>query len=117
MANVTQNVPLEMTRGDTFSLAFSTDLENDLDEVEFSIKTSYDAVAYTVHVTLTSPGASGGVTKEDDGVYVVRVAPAATVNLTPGPYVYDLQVTYGSDIFTPLRGSFRIGPDVTRPSA
>lgn len=115
MANVTQNIPLELTRGDTFSLAFTTDLENPLDEVEFSIKTSYDANAYTVHVSLTSPGASGGVTNEGDGLYTVRVAPAATVNLTPGPYVYDLQITYGSDVFTPLRGSFRIGPDVTRP--
>lgn len=101
-------------RGDTlaFGLAFK-DLGQDLDSAFFTVKQSFDAADPVVQKSI-----GDGITKvEDSGEevkYRVRVAPEDTQDLTPGTYVYDLQIGVNDDIYTILSGKLEIKADVTR---
>ena len=111
---VTQRIALSMIRGDTLTLGFEiVNLSEDLDEVFFSCRTAFGASDYIFQVSLTGQSVNGSVTKEADGRYRVRVAPVATASLTPGDYVYDLEIDYGNDVLTPLIGTLKINYCVT----
>lgn len=107
---ITERMALSMIRGDTLTIAFEIEnLQETLDEVFFSCRTAFGASSYVFQVSMTG----GGVTQQDDGKYVVRVAPELTANLTPAQYVYDLQIDYGDDVLTPLIGTLKIDYGVT----
>lgn len=100
---------ITMVKGDTLSFGMLfEDLEQDLDSAFFSCKTGYEAATYIFQKTL-----GDGITKTDTGKYVVRVAPADTVNVEPGNYYYDLQVGVNGDKFTIMRGVITIVDEVT----
>ena len=109
--SITQNVNLNMIRGDTLSIGVEfTNLTDDLDGAYFSCKQSYSANSYIFQKSLAT---GGGITKESTGVYRIRVAPADTENVAPGNYVYDLQIQIDNDILTILIGTLTIGYGVT----
>ena len=110
---VTQRMALSMIRGDTLTIGFEIDnLSETVDNVFFSCREAFGASDYLFQVSMTTSTA-GSVTVDEDGKYLVRVAPATTENITPGNYVYDLQVNYGIDVFTPLIGQLKIDYGVT----
>lgn len=109
---------LFMTRGDTFGFDILIEgLSSDLDEAYFSVRTDInDPAVYTFQKSL-----SDGITKVDiseasNRQYHIEVAPEDTDNVELGDYYYDLQLTAGTDVFTPLKGIIKIDYDVTRPS-
>ena len=53
-----------------------------------------------------------GITQNDDGAYIVRVAPEDTENVTAGAYYYDCQIGLNGDVFTILLGLLTILQDV-----
>jgi len=100
---------IRMIKGDTlaFNMVFSG-LSMDLDGAKFSVKPSFDSVAYTIQKTLNN-----GITKESQGFYSVRVDPTDTSSVDPGSYYYDLEVTVGSDVFTIMFGILNILPQIS----
>lgn len=102
------NIPISMIRGDTLEFNVHTpDLETDLTGAFFTVRQSFGG-QILFQKSLTS-----GITKQSDGVYLVRVAPADTASLTPATYVYDLELRVNPDVYTPILGSFTIEMDVT----
>ena len=105
IGSLTQKIFLQMIKGDTLSLGFTVDgLTADLDEVYFSCRTEYGSPTYVFQASLTG----GQVTKVATGQYLVTVPPSNTANVAPGDYVYDLEVTLGTNVFTPLIGTLKI---------
>lgn len=104
---------IEMVRGDT--LTFTIEADADIGTVSALAMTVRDlSDTQKFQVTLTS-STSGAITVVTSGrKWNVRVAPAATSTLTPGVYSYDIQMTIGSDIYTPLYGKLHLVQDVTR---
>lgn len=100
---------ISMVRGDTLAFGIEIEgLEQDLDSAHFSCKESYSATSYIFHKTLED-----GISKVSDGQYRVRVAPEDTQGIDAGNYYYDLQIGVNSDVFTIMKGSLTIEPDVT----
>lgn len=70
----------------------------------------------TVVLDLTS--SNGGIvfgTPRSSGYFEITVSATNTAALTPGTYVYDLELVAGSNIVTRLlEGKFTIKPEVTR---
>lgn len=101
---------LSLIRGDTLAFTITINgLTEDLTAAYFTVKTDYNATEPSIQKTLEDGITSLSVL----GSYAVRVAPEDTASLNTGTYVYDLQITIGDDVYTPLIGSFIIGPDVT----
>ena len=104
---------LSMTRGDTgsFNLQFVNydgDLENDMQSMIFTVKENVDSGTAVFQKTLGS-----GISKVNDGLDVVRIAPADTEDLALGYYYYDLEIRINGDAFTVLKGVIEITYDVT----
>lgn len=104
---------LSMTRGDTgsFNLQFVNydgDLENDMQSMIFTVKENVDSGTAVFQKTLGS-----GISKVNDSLYVVRIAPTDTEDLGLGFYYYDLQIRINGDAFTVLKGVIEITYDVT----
>jgi len=53
------------------------------------------------------------VTNAAGGVLTLLVAASVTVDLVPGKYTYDVQLTNGTTILSLLRGAFHIVKDAT----
>lgn len=105
---------LSTYRGDTlaFGLAFK-DLDQDLDSAYFTVKAGYDDTIPVVQKSLDAGIEKVGEIGEEVK-YRVRVAPEDTEDLTPGLYVYDLQIGVNGDVFTIMSGQLEIKADVTR---
>ncbi len=108
---------IKMVRGDT--LAFGIEIlidENDeavpfadeLDSIYFTCKQNY-----TDQINAFQKSLDNGITKIDDGQYVVRVAPSDTKSMEAGKYFYDLQISVNGDVFTVLKGILELEHDVT----
>lgn len=96
-------------KGDTFDFMVKfTDLESEITGMHFTCKKNPTDVATIFEKTLSS-----GITKIEDGLYKVRVAPADTRNVEAGWYNYDFEVDIGQDIYTVLIGRLRIVQDIT----
>ena len=104
----TQN--LEMIRGDTMSFDLElTDLNGaTVSSIYFTVKKKATDTTNVFQKSLSS-----GITSTGDDTYRVRVAPADTIGVAAGKYVYDLQIELGSDVYTVLMGSLQIIQDVT----
>lgn len=98
-----------MVRGDT--LAFDMTLY-DVDATVESIYYSCKKVAADDNY-IFQKAIGDGVTKINDSVYRVRVAPADTADIPAGDYVYDLQLGLGADIYTLLYGKLTLKQDIT----
>lgn len=106
---VTKVKNFTMIRGDTvrFFLSFKN-LDEDPDEIWFSVRENYDA-PYIFQKSLDD-----GITPDNEGGYLVHIAPEDTQELTAGQYIYDLELKIGEDITTPLMGKIELVADVTR---
>ena len=100
---------ISMIRGDTLSFGLEIDgLNQNLSSAYFSVKSSYSGEI------LFQKSLNNGITKQETGKYVIRVAPQDTFSLDAGEYYYDFQVSVNGDVFTLLRGVLNIEFDVTR---
>ena len=107
---VAKDYNLEMIRGDTLSFAIKlSGLDQDLSSAKFSCKNSLKDSEYVFQKSL-----SDGITKVEQGIYRVRVAPEDTENLAIKSYIYDLEIGVNGDKFTIMRGSLTLIEDVTR---
>ena len=102
---------ITMIKGDT--LSFGIEIEGldgqDLESAYFTCKE-----ILTAEQTIFQKSLSNGITKVDDGKYVVRVAPEDTENVVAGEYWYDCEIGINNDIYTILLGALTILQDVTQ---
>ena len=92
------NDKIRIVRGDTASLQIN--FSQEVDSAVLSIKKSVNDDEYVLQKQIV------------DGL--LQFTHSDTNNLPAGRYVYDIQVTYGDVVDTPLIGVFEILPDVTR---
>lgn len=97
-------------QGDQFSFTVTfTNLQEDLTTFTMGVK-----LDYTMPLILTK-SLGNGITKIDTGKYKVDFTPAETRALNPNYYIYDLRMTLGSTVFTPLYGYLNIQETVFVP--
>lgn len=91
-------------QGDQFSFTITfKNLQEDLTTFIFGVK--YD---YTDQDMLITKSLGNGITKIETGKYRVDVSPEETEALVAGLYVYDLRMTIGTTVYTPLWGYLNI---------
>ena len=90
-------------RGDqfTFTITF-TNLTENLSSFTMGVKQDYDKPL------LITKGLGHGITKVSTNKYRVDFTPEETKSLVPDFYLYDLRMTLGSTVFTPLYGYINI---------
>lgn len=99
---------ITMVRGDTLSFGLVFDgLDQDLDSAFFTVKKN-ETDGFMFQKRLGS-----GITKQDNGKYVVRIAPADTRNIDAGYYHFDLEITANGDVFTIMIGILEVIQDIT----
>lgn len=102
---------ITMVKGDTLSfgieLADETGAPVDITDAVFVARKTYNATASVFEKTL-----GNGITKVDDGVYSVRVAPEDTADNDAGRYYYQFKVMKNSDVYTIMRGIIELEPEV-----
>ena len=102
-------INLTVNRGD--SLIFTVEIESssdiDFDDVKFSCKNNIGDAEYVFQKSLNN-----GIEKEENG-YRIRISPEDT-ELELGNYFYDIQVKTDDDVYTILKGDFKVTWDITR---
>lgn len=102
---------ITMVKGDTLSfgieLADETGAPVDITDAVFIARKTYNATASVFEKTL-----GNGITKVDDGIYSVRVAPEDTADNDAGRYYYQFKVMKNSDVYTIMRGIIELEPEV-----
>lgn len=102
---------ITMVKGDT--LSFGVVLEDDtgspvnITGAVFVARKSYSATTSVFEKTL-----GNGITKVEDGIYSVRVAPEDTADNDAGRYYYQFKVMKNSDVYTIMRGIIELEPEV-----
>ena len=90
-------------QGDQFSFTITfKNLQEDLTTFTMGVKEDYNSQM------LLTKSLNNGITKVSTGKYRVDFTPAETELLTPNFYVYDLRMTLGTVVFTPLYGYLNI---------
>lgn len=109
---ITKVKDIIITRGDSkgfnFRVRDAQGAATALDAAHFSVKEKLDDSDYVFQKTL-----SMGISQLDNGDYYVKIEPADTEGLELQKYYYDLQITIGDDVYTPLKGRFDVRWDVT----
>lgn len=91
-------------QGDEFSFTVTfKNLQEDLTTFRMGVKKEY-----TDNSMLIEKSLGNGISKISTGKYRVDFTPSETGALTPDFYVYDLRMTIGSTVFTPLYGYLNI---------
>ena len=91
-------------KGDEFSFTVTfKNLSEDLTTFTMGVKLNYEDTSMLITKTI-----GNGITKIDDGKYQIDFTPAETGALSPNIYVYDLRMTLGSVVYTPLYGYLNI---------
>jgi hypothetical protein len=91
-------------QGDQFSFTITfKNLQEDLTTFTMGVKEDYNDETMLVTKSL-----GNGITKIQTGKYRVDFTPVETQALPPTIYVYDLRMTVGSTVFTPLYGYLNI---------
>lgn len=91
-------------QGDEFSFTVTfKNLEEDLTTFNMGIKREYSDTSMLIEKSLNN-----GITKVSTGKYRVDFLPSETGSLSPDFYVYDLRLSIGSTVFTPLYGYLNI---------
>lgn len=111
-----EDTHITMIKGDTLSVGIKLVDENnnpitdDLKDISMTCRDSEnsDIIIFNKHI-------GNGITKSNEGEYVIRVAPEDTENVEAGKYVYDVELRTNEDVFTPLKGILTIDDDVSKP--
>lgn len=91
-------------QGDEFSFTVTfKNLQEDLTTFMMGVKKDYTDTSMLIEKSL-----GNGISKISTGKYRVDFTPSETGALTPDFYVYDLRMTIGSTVFTPLYGYLNI---------
>lgn len=91
-------------QGDQFSFTVTfKNLQEDLTTFTMGVKLNY-----TDEEMLITKSLGNGITKIATGKYRVDFTPAETKSLEPIFYVYDLRLSIGTTVFTPLYGYLNI---------
>ena len=91
-------------QGDQFSFTVTfKNLQQDLTTFTMGVKEDYND-----EIMLVTKSLGNGITKIQTGKYRVDFTPAETQALTPNFYVYDLRMTLGTTVSTPLYGYLNI---------
>lgn len=99
---------IRMPRGDTISFGLEFDgLDQDLDTAYFTCRRNH------TESPVFQKSLDHGITKQEVGKYVVRVAPEDTEQLEAGKYYYDLEIGVNGDRFTILKGVLELEQDMT----
>lgn len=108
---ITKNINLKgLTRGDTICFAIKgKGVTQDVTDAYFSVKKFVDDTEYLIQKKL-----GNGITQEEKGLWIVRLAPSDTYNLSLDTYFYDVQLNFGEDTITPMKGKFELTYDITR---
>ena len=105
---------IKMIRGDTLSFGIQimednegTPLSQDLDFAHFVCRSNNGLNQYIFDKTL-----SDGITKANQGEYIVRVAPEDTKYEKVGKYFYELEIGLNGDVYTVMQGLLELQQDV-----
>ena len=99
---------IRMPKGDTLSFGLEFEgLDQDLDTAYFTCRRNFTEAA------VFQKSLGNGITKQEAGKYVVRVAPEDTKDLEAGKYYYDHEIGANGDVFTILKGVLELERDVT----
>lgn len=91
-------------QGDAFSFTVTfKNLTEDLTTFTLGVKLEYED-----ETMLVTKSIGNGITKIADGKYEIDFTPAETGALEPNSYVYDLRMTLGNIVYTPLYGYLNI---------
>lgn len=91
-------------QGDQFSFTVTfTNLQEDLTTFAMGVKEDYNDKTMLVEKSL-----GNGITKIATGKYRVDFTPSDTQALSPNFYVYDLRMSIGSMVYTPLYGYLNV---------
>lgn len=91
-------------QGDEFSFTVTfKNLQEDLTTFRMGVKKEYTDTSMIIEKSL-----GNGISKISTGKYRIDFTPSETGALTPDFYVYDLRMTIGSTVFTPLYGYLNI---------
>lgn len=91
-------------QGDQFSFTVTfKNLQEDLTTFRMGVKRDYKDETMLITKSL-----GNGITKITTGKYRIDFTPAETNSLIPDFYVYDLRLTLGTMVFTPLYGNLII---------
>ena len=91
-------------QGDAFSFTVTfKNLSEDLTTFEMGVKLNYADTTMLISKSL-----GNGITKLSTGKYEIDFSPTETGALTPDNYLYDLRMTLGDIVFTPLYGYLNI---------
>ena len=105
---VTKVRDFSMIRGDTVQFTLTIKNTDEIPaEIWFSVRKGSDA-PYTFQKSLDD-----GITTDNED-YLIRIAPEDTQELTPGRYLYDVELKFGADVYTVLMGRIELIEDVTR---
>ena len=89
----------DVKRGDEFSFTITfKNLTEDLTTFTMGVKLDYNGPM------LLTKSLDNGITKISTGKYRVDFLPSETKSLLPDFYVFDLRMSLGTTIFTPLYG-------------
>lgn len=86
-------------------------------EVVFTVRTALgDSTAQIERKNVAAGGSVDEIEMTDptNGIFKIHIVPANTSSLTKGAYVYDIQVTVSSKVYTIIRSTFTISEDVTK---
>lgn len=91
-------------QGDNFSFTITfKNLQEDLTTFTLGVKEDYKDTSMLITKSL-----GHGITKIATGKYQVDFTASDTSSLNPNFYVYDLRMTLGNTVFTPLYGYLNI---------
>lgn len=91
-------------QGDQFSFTVTfKNLQEDLTTFDMGVKKEYSDSEMLVNKSL-----GNGITKIQTGKYRIDFTPSETQALSPNFYVYDLRLTLGTTVFTPLYGYLNV---------
>ena len=90
-------------QGDQFSFTITfKNLQEDLTTFVMGVKLDYSGSM------LITKSLGNGITKISTGKYRVDISSSETDSLAPNIYLYDLRLTLGQTVFTPLYGYLNI---------
>lgn len=91
-------------QGDQFSFTVTfTNLQEDLTTFNMGVKKEYTDSDFLIEKSLNN-----GITKLETGKYRIDFTPQETKSLNPDYYLYDLRMTLGNTVYTPLYGYLMI---------
>lgn len=105
---------ISFTRGDTFGFSFNIEdlTEEDLTHAYMTLKEKSNPEGEALFIKKLNDG----ITKIENGLYKVQIERADTIKLVvDAPYIYDIEVRYGSAIKTIIKGAFQVTQDCTTP--